>query len=329
MGKSVFYEKSVLKDIINIESTNICNAHCLMCPREKMQRKLGIMETPLFKKIADQCAENKIKEVNMTGIGESFIDPNFLKKVKYLKSLYDPIVSITTNASLLTEEKARELIDTGADELNISCYSVKKETYEKIHRGLNFETTMKNIQNLKKLKEELGATLPVITTYFMDMGINSNEKELWYKTMRRLADVFKLEFDKHNFTVGRKYNKTDKSRWKLSCLFPHKTIQIYWNGDVCSCCFDFNGLVVFGNLHNESLYDIVKGKKYNEFCRTHTLRQYNKNPRCPGCDQLVNITPYNILRRVYYAYFKRDTERNRRYKFFEEMRKKHMSGMKG
>ena len=45
-----------LPDIVQIESTNICNAKCVFCPRDEMHRDEGIMDMALFRKIADECA---------------------------------------------------------------------------------------------------------------------------------------------------------------------------------------------------------------------------------------------------------------------------------
>ncbi len=38
---------------IRIENTNLCTYKCLMCPREKMKRKKGIMSFDNFKYILD------------------------------------------------------------------------------------------------------------------------------------------------------------------------------------------------------------------------------------------------------------------------------------
>ena len=39
-----------LPDIVQIESTNLCNAKCVFCPRDDMHRRQGVMEMDLFRK---------------------------------------------------------------------------------------------------------------------------------------------------------------------------------------------------------------------------------------------------------------------------------------
>jgi len=42
---------------IQIETTSLCNARCLICPNKDMKRKKGTMDDKTFKKIVDDCKE--------------------------------------------------------------------------------------------------------------------------------------------------------------------------------------------------------------------------------------------------------------------------------
>ena len=42
-------DEAPLPEIVQIESTNICNAKCVFCPRDDMARKQGVMDMELFK----------------------------------------------------------------------------------------------------------------------------------------------------------------------------------------------------------------------------------------------------------------------------------------
>ena len=65
-------EAPAVPDIAQIESTNICNAKCVFCPRDEMHRDEGIMDMALFKKIADECAALNITHMRMHNYGEAF-----------------------------------------------------------------------------------------------------------------------------------------------------------------------------------------------------------------------------------------------------------------
>src|SRR5919199_4591880 len=61
----------ILPEIVQIESTNICNAKCVFCPRDDMHRRQGVMSFDLFRKIVDECAELGISHVRMHNYGEA------------------------------------------------------------------------------------------------------------------------------------------------------------------------------------------------------------------------------------------------------------------
>ena len=74
--------KRRLPEIVQIESTNICNAKCVFCPRDEMERRQGIMDMALYKKIVDECAELGIEHVRMHNYGEPFVDRQLVDKVR-------------------------------------------------------------------------------------------------------------------------------------------------------------------------------------------------------------------------------------------------------
>src|SRR5579862_9101073 len=75
----------ILPEIVQIESTNICNAKCVFCPRDDMHRTQGVMSRELFRKIVDECAELGITHVRMHNYGEAFLDRYLAEKVRYAK----------------------------------------------------------------------------------------------------------------------------------------------------------------------------------------------------------------------------------------------------
>ena len=75
----------ILPEIVQIESTNICNAKCVFCPRDEMHRRQGIMSFDLFTRIVDECAELGITHVRVHNYGEPFVDRKLVEKVRYAK----------------------------------------------------------------------------------------------------------------------------------------------------------------------------------------------------------------------------------------------------
>src|ERR671938_83695 len=104
-----------LPEIVQIESTNICNAKCVFCPRDEMHRRQGVMSFDLFRKIVDECAELGITHVRVHNYGEPFLDRHLTEKVRYAKQKGIKEVGMISNGSLITENVARAMIDAGLD----------------------------------------------------------------------------------------------------------------------------------------------------------------------------------------------------------------------
>src|SRR5215204_6798051 len=103
----------VLPEIVQIESTNICNAKCVFCPRDEMHRRQGIMSLDLFRKIVDECVELGITHVRVHNYGEPFVDRKLVEKVRYAKQKGIKEVGMISNGSLITEQVAKGMIDAG------------------------------------------------------------------------------------------------------------------------------------------------------------------------------------------------------------------------
>ena len=146
----------ILPEIVQIESTNICNAKCVFCPRDDMHRRQGVMSFELFKKIVDECAELGITHVRVHNYGEPFIDRQLVEKVRYAKQKGIKEVGMISNGSLITEEVARGMIEAGLDAINISVDAGGKEVFEPTRIGLNYDKVIANIERLVRIRAELG-----------------------------------------------------------------------------------------------------------------------------------------------------------------------------
>src|SRR5918997_907744 len=109
----------IMPEIVQIESTNICNAKCVFCPRDEMHRRQGVMNFDLYRNIVDECAELGITHVRVHNYGEPFVDRRLVDKVRYAKEQGIREVGMISNGSLITDDVARGMIDAGLDAINI------------------------------------------------------------------------------------------------------------------------------------------------------------------------------------------------------------------
>jgi len=122
-----------LKTITTIELSNICNLKCQYCINRLLvkhpSRKPGIMTDWVFDKTLELLQElvnrGTQNEVNMNGDGESFLDPQLIKRVKRTKEVIGSRhVCMCTNGVNMTYEVCKGLKDAGMDQLDLSPHSV-------------------------------------------------------------------------------------------------------------------------------------------------------------------------------------------------------------
>ncbi len=267
---------------IRIENTVLCNANCIICPREKLSRPMGTMSFEKFKEIIDQCDPNQLKDLHLQGFGEPLLDKDFVKKIKYAREkLPKTRLFFVTNASLLKGELAKDILLSGVDKIKVSFYGTKKEEYERIHTPLNYEETKKNILDFIKLKKQLKRKKPILSVKYIG-SIPS-----FLKFLKEWIFKTHVEFSHfHNYGKGRNYNKP-KSKKKPRCpMISRPIMQILWNGDVVPCCYDFNGEYIIGNVYKQGLLGVWNSKKYDSIRELNRKGKITDIPLCRNCDKL-------------------------------------------
>lgn len=265
-----------LPEIVQIESTNICNAKCVFCPRDDMGRKQGVMDMALFRKIADECAALGIEHVRMHNYGEPFVDRSLVEKVRYAKQAGIPQVGMISNGSLITEEAARGMIEAGLDAINISVDASGKDVFEKTRVGLKYDKVIGNIERLVRLRSELGRTRPKLTLSFVRQG-NSEDEQAFIEHWRKIADKIHVT-DLHNW-AGTLNQQSDVH---YPCYRPWLTFTALWDGRVSLCCADFDGRIVLGDLRTHSIEQIWNADAYRAVRRQHL--ESGGPDICRSCD---------------------------------------------
>lgn len=280
-----------------VEPTNTCNLKCVMCPQScddvKFQR--GYMEFALFRKIIDE-AKTFVYDMNLHHTGESLLHPEIVEMVRYAKDagIYTRMHS---NATKLTEELARGLLDAGLDFLSFSFDGFDKQTYEGIRRGANFERTLENIRTFLRLKKARGNVRPLTVFETIDftaqLGTPSGlipitpEIQAFRKQFDGLPlDKFVLKAP-HNW-AGRfdAEGKPLHPEKFCACTFPWYAMVVFWNGNVSPCPQDFFNNLSLGNVKESSLRDVWLGEQAVMLRKKMKTRQFQDLNPCATCDLL-------------------------------------------
>lgn len=293
-----------------IESTSHCNLRCGYCPNKEIEKPdHGFMSWDLFTSIIDQVADHAY-DVNLFHRGEPTMHPRLPEMVAYAraKGLY---TRIHTNITLLTEKKARALIEAGIDFLSCSFDGYEKTMYEQNRVGADFERTLENLKRFLRLKRELGVRHPYTVLQVMEIGAPPG-REL--KRLRKaFLDQFKgLPLDRvvlrtpHNWAgdvfipeLSRDALLADGRRF-TPCTFLWYSSTIYWNGTVTACPQDFFNKLGMGDLAEKPLREIWHDTRLVQLRQQMAAGEIPKDLPCYACDRIwrhqVLSVPTDYLR---------------------------------
>ena len=273
---------------VQVETKSGCNAKCLFCPSGKENTSIphGTMEWNLYKKIIDECVKHPVRRISPYLSNEPLLDREIGKKIKYitLNKKDSTYTKINTNASLLDEEMALSLFDSGLDKISISFHGITKESYEKSMRGLNFKKNLENVKRFVKLKREKNLKKPNIRITMIHTSVVDKEldeiRKFWHQ-LRLKVDVRALENRVNEKVLTAKLNLKKWERLK-NCRRLMEQAYISYNGDVILCCVDWERTTVLGNLKEQSLEEIWNSKKYMEI-RKKYINGDIKDTICGKC----------------------------------------------
>jgi MoaA/NifB/PqqE/SkfB family radical SAM enzyme len=157
---------------IEIETTTACNLRCLICEHTYWKEKNLNMSYETFKKILDQFPN--LKWIGLTGIGESFLNKDFMKILKLVKSR-NIYVEMFDTFFFVDQDKAKELVDLQVDKIIPSIDGATAETYNKIRVGSDFEKVTANVRGLIEYKKSRRAHFPELDFHFIINKLNVHE----------------------------------------------------------------------------------------------------------------------------------------------------------
>jgi len=291
-----------------IDTTNGCNLRCAFCTRDS--NNVSQMATAEFNTILSKL-NGHISNLQLSCAWEYSIAKNAADNIRTIGNYSIPWTSIYTNGNKFSTNIALALIDSQINEYVVSIGEVRKETYERLRKGGNFENVIANIRMLQRLKTERNSILPRICANltivnsniselveFVDLAYSVGIEEVRGRHLilnEGLDMSYEVITDKvnANYMIEVAENKAlgygirfyvPKYELKLSsknCQAPWQQLYISSNGDV-SVCPRIHMYVNLGNLLTDSLDNIINGKHMNDLKRQFNTNCFS-NPVCGIC----------------------------------------------
>jgi cyclic pyranopterin phosphate synthase len=277
--------------------TTFCNFKCKYCGHSlglrKMKEQYGFepqnMSMVTYQRIIQQSREfaDRLKLVSLTGHGEPLINRNLPRMIEFAKKAdIAERVEVITNASLLTHDTSKALIDAGLDTLRISLQGISAAKYREIcGYDLEFEELIENIRYFDQNKQGCKLFVKV-----MDIALEPGEDVQFYNLFAEIGDRMYIEqcrpvydgvaYSERTVPTADRYGRVHSQR--RVCPLPFYMLGIFPDGDVEPCDAIYKPIVI-GNVNHETLLNMWNGEKLREFRKLQLKKRRAENPKCAIC----------------------------------------------
>lgn len=280
-----------------VELTRNCNGHCIMCSRKNPSNDPRLnMPFSFFKRIADELFPYA-KNVDLRGFGESTILHNWMDIVDYVTK-FDCKFGIVTNLNIRDDSMWDSLIKNDFW-VAISFDGSTKKTFEKIRRGSDFSTVLRNIKVLvsscRKYSKDIGNVYLLVTVQKHNLKevpdiirlagrlglkkvelspVQTSDKKLLFNkndAQRVLQKAFKISKNLgiDLVLIGSLGNldleKSMNFNVKGYCARPWKYAYITYDGKIGPCNHKLDPPLVLGNLNKTSFKEVWNNSLFTLF----------------------------------------------------------------
>jgi MoaA/NifB/PqqE/SkfB family radical SAM enzyme len=279
---------------IDIEPTNRCNAKCHFCPRDQTPHE-GLMRPEVFAQslsraveYRDLCLEKLGGDtvLSLCGLGEPLLNKH---TIDYVRQSVDAgfEVTLSTNASLLTQEKGAALLDAGLHKMFINVGDEGQE-YDDIYK-LPFDRTRDNILRFNEMSQDRCKIHIVLVDHHRDEAHLQRMRDYWtqfgitrflsYGIMNRGGALFvdHMQFETYaEITQAR--DMLEERFGTPMCGAPLAYLFIGYDGQYYLCCSDWKKETPMGSVFDESFESVTTTKLEHVTSRGLVCRTCNLDP---------------------------------------------------
>lgn len=267
---------------VHIETTGRCNANCVFCPHDVLERKFTDMPDALFNKIIEdlkEIPENIKFHISPFKVNEMLLDKNIFKKISIInEELPNASIRFFSNFNAATEETPALIAQIkNLSSLCISLNSLNEKEYREM-MSLDLNRTLKNVMTLFEYNKQ-HRILDKIT--LLRVGDESERDSEFEADVYNVFAAYKDQYEVLVLTRGEWIDYLERAEKKLQnnpCLRWFE-VSITCTGKVSFCCMDGKCQYPIGDVNTESVLDIYNSsiiktlrlngseRKYVEPCR--------------------------------------------------------------
>jgi MoaA/NifB/PqqE/SkfB family radical SAM enzyme len=286
-----------MKYSVDIEVTNRCNAKCHFCPRDRTPHQ-GLMQPDVFdlsleraleyRKVCNDLLDTDLG-VSLCGLGEPLLNKHV---VDYTRQVREAGLDVTmsSNASLLDEDRGRALLDAGLQKIFVNI-GEQGDDYEEVY-GLPWERTLENIVRFNELSAGACEITMVLVDHRSDPDHIARMEKFWaghglhmsvsYEVMNRGGSLFVDHMQYESFDELREARRLLAANVGIPvCGAPFAFLFIGYDGQYYLCCSDWEKQAPMGHVSDLSFLEVTEAKlrhvaSREPVCRTCNLDSVNR-----------------------------------------------------
>ncbi len=302
-----------------IETINSCNFRCVYCPQSDQEHHFvngrGIMSLEDFKRIiANLRSCFDVRIVSLHRDGEPLLNKRLEAYIAHLTEL-GIYVTVSSNCSLLSEERANWLVEAGLRMVGTD-FCADAATYERLRVKGVWAETLDGIRHLLRAGAKQSADFRVV---IKDMATHAAAPKDTEALMARTRALFDEWSDRVSVMPVYFHNALGESLVNLSkpseapektlytlCHQPWVNFTIDFAGRVVGCCRDLRSEYVLGNLLEQTATEVWNGEKMMSLRRALTAQRPQDIGICKACDvpwhgSYSGRTPLEKVRNFFFA----------------------------
>lgn len=256
---------------VSLEASTVCNQGCYFCPVSVARREDHAMTMEFYESIVAQLAAHRatIDGVSMIHYNEPTADRRFLDQVRMLKK-YGLPPAVLTNATGLTPDRIDAIMAMGGLRyLSVNLSTLDRERYRRDRGGDHLPIVLRNVDYVKD--KPIAPLMDIAVLGTGDALHKSDYEEIRDRYAGSLFTVHYYEVMDRAGAVPIGLKPVGGNQRLCGCeqtgSRPVQWVHINPLGQAVLCCQDYHDEYVIGDLHEQTLDQILSGPKMSLYRR--------------------------------------------------------------
>jgi MoaA/NifB/PqqE/SkfB family radical SAM enzyme len=282
-----------------IDVTELCNLACVHCPHPDFKRSPHYagrtLPADLNRKAIDEVAgagAGIVQQVRYTGEGEPFLHTGMFGMLSEAVERSRTFISVTTNGTLLTDERIERLLATCVNLVDISIDALTEATYARIRVRGDLSVTRRNVQRLIARKQASSALTRIVVSY-VEQADNAHEtaafEQFWRGTGADDVVVRRLHSSAGAVVpVADLLRKRTTAETRRPCVYPWERITLTPAGKLSFCPSDWTYGSALADYRDLTIAELWRSRTYAELRAAHLRNDYRNHAFCGQCPDWQN-----------------------------------------